>query len=400
MRVFLAVTGAALLLVACASLPAYPQAQNEGTGKVPGQRRTFSISKFYDTPSPLPFAEPGDLIRSEEFEQYDLPLNVLAVRILYHSRSASGQDVAASGVVLYPDTKAPSGGWPVIAWAHALNGVARQCAPSLARNVGHGPFLAMYVDLGYAVVAADYAGLGTSFRNAFSDVQSNAADVIYSLPAARAAVPQLNSRWLAIGIREGGPAVVAVAEMENEIRGSNYLGSIAISGLDDLQFRYAGSGPHTLPEMPVFLAYGIKTVYPEFDVNDILTDRAVALYQRIAQACGDPSSESKLGPADVLKASWRSDSFVMKYFERKTLGQRPAKAPILVISSADDPAIPMHETEQVISRMCKQGDRVQFETYPESVSGRVFGDSVRDQIAWIQARFAGRPATTNCAERP
>jgi len=62
----------------------------------------------------------------------------------------------------------------------------------------------MYVKLGYAVVAGDYAGLGTNFRNAFVDMQSNGADVINSIAASRAAVQQLGPRWVAIGEAEGG----------------------------------------------------------------------------------------------------------------------------------------------------------------------------------------------------
>jgi len=56
------------------------------------------------------------------------------------------------------------------------------------------------------------------FRNAFADTPSNALDVIYSIPAARHAVPQLGSRWIAMGNGEGGAAVVAVAELEHEIQ--------------------------------------------------------------------------------------------------------------------------------------------------------------------------------------
>jgi len=72
----------------------------------------------------------------------------------------------------------------VIAWAHDRSGVARQCAPSLARNLNRRPLLSMYVSLGYAVVATDYTRLGAEFRNAFRDIESNARDVIYSIPAA------------------------------------------------------------------------------------------------------------------------------------------------------------------------------------------------------------------------
>jgi hypothetical protein len=86
-------------------------------------RRDLPLSKFYNTPDPFPASKPGALIRSQTIEQYDIPYSVSAVRILYHSRSASGEDVAASGVVLFPyDKKPPAGGWPVIAWAHSFAG--------------------------------------------------------------------------------------------------------------------------------------------------------------------------------------------------------------------------------------------------------------------------------------
>lgn len=391
---------ASLLVLCLASLVAVGSeagGQAQLSAKKTQIRRTFPLSKFYDTPNPIAPGKPGELIRSETFEEYDLPPGVLAVRILYHSRDANGQDVATSGVVLYPDGKAPAGGWPVIAWAHALNGVARPCAPSLARNVQHGPFLSMYVNLGYAVVATDYTGLGTTFRNAFSDMQSNATDVIYAVSAARVAVPELNPLWVTIGIGEGSLAVTAVAELEHEIRDPSYLGSIVLSGLDDLQSAYQRPGTDTARETPLFLAYGIKTVYPPFDVKEMLADKALALYPRVEQTCADPIAESKLSPADALKPNWESSPFVKQYFGRNMAGLRPSQAPLLVISSELDPAMPTQRTAQVIARMCKRGDRVQFERYPQSDPSRVIGDSVRDQISWIQARFAGRQAPTNCS---
>jgi hypothetical protein len=396
---FLAVIFGSIFLIllqtrlACAQAP---QAKGGEPEKTSQARHNFPLDKFYDVRNPLHAGKPGDLIRSEEFDEYDLPPEVLAVRILYRSRSANGDDVAVSGVVLYPDKKAPRSGWPLIAWAHPLNGVARQCAPSLARNLQHGPYLAMYVNLGYAVVATDYAGLGTAFRNAFSDVQSNARDVIYSIPAARAAVPQLNSRWIAVGIGEGGPAVAGVAGLQSDMYDPGYLGSIVISGLDDPQDRYHASGSEKF-ETPLFLTYGIQTAYPEFNVKDILTDKGFSLYTQVEKSCTDPA---RLSSSEILSHNWASNSFVKQYFARNVLAQRPTRRPMLIISSALDPSIPISRTAQVISRMCKQGDQIQFERYPESELGSLFGDSVADQISWIEARFAGRPASNNCSVKP
>ena len=86
----------------------------------------------------------------------------------------------------------------------------------------------MYAGLGYAVVVSDYAGLGTSFPYAALDLRSNALDVIYSVPAARAAVPGLGTRWVAAGHSQGALVAVGLAEAEREIGDPNYLGAVAI----------------------------------------------------------------------------------------------------------------------------------------------------------------------------
>lgn len=373
------------------------QAQTPGLAARSRVQRNLPLTKFYDTANPLPPAKPGTLIRSQEFDGYVLPFSVSAVRILYHSRSASGEDVATSGVVLFPhDRKPPTGGWPIIAWAHASTGVGRVCAPSLMRNIGHGPFLAMYVNLGYAVVATDYTGLGTNFRNAFLDGPSDATDVINSVPAARAAVPQLGARWIVMEEGGGGLAVLAVAQKEGEIRDPNYLGAIAISDLASAKeiFEHSTAGSSRL--MLSSLAYGIKTVYPEFPVADMLTEKGLAFYHDIEQTCEEPRATADLPASQILKPGWESNAFVRQFFERNDPGLARAYGPILVISDPS-PAAPLAAvTNQTISRLCKQGDRVQWEQYSDLDPGGVIGDSVRDQIGWIEGRFAGRPSPTNC----
>lgn len=378
---------------------AHVQGQARASGKsaqiLPA--RDLPLTKFYSTPDPLPAGNPGDLIRSQQFDEYELPTSVSTVRILYHSRSAGGQDVAVSGVVVYPyGKKPPARGWPVIAWAHGTNGVGRLCAPSLTRNLEHGPFLAMYVNLGYAVVATDYAGLGTHFRNAFLDGPSNATDVINSVPAARSAVPQLSTRWIVMGEAEGGLAALAVADKENEIRDPNYLGAIAISVLVSAKeiYEHASNGPSSM--LPS-LAYGIKTVFPQFQAAEILTKKGIELYNQLEQTCSPTRTIREASTGETGNPGWENNSFVLKYSDRSDFGRSHAYGPILFITRDADPAIPPALRAQAFDRVCKEGDQVQWERYPGLDAGTVLGDSVRDQIAWIEARFAGRPATTNCS---
>ena len=296
--VFLAVIAVCVLMLPpLAVTPVSAQAQPAVPARHADRLRTLPLGKFYDTPNPLPSGKPGELIRAEPSDDYDLSADFSAVRILYHSRSASGGEVAASGVVLVPDGKPPAGGWPVIAWAHGFSAAARQCAPSLFRNLYYGPLLSMYVNLGYAVVATDYTGLGTNFRSAVMDVQSNATDVIESIPAAHTAVPQLGSKWVAMGSSLGANVAIGVAEMEGGIRDPNYLGSIAISGVADLKAVYEPPAKEQSFRMLALLAYGIKTVYPDFDIRDMLTEKAIPAYHQVSESCGGLSNTSQF-PAE------------------------------------------------------------------------------------------------------
>lgn len=323
--------------------------------------------------------------------QYSLPFELSTLRILYHSRTVGGADVPASAVVLIPDGKAPSGGWPVIAWAHEFRGTARQCAPSLIKNLGVGPILGMYANLGYAVVATDYAGLGVDAGKPVVDMRSNAFDIIYSVAAARAAVKEIGSKWIAVGPFQGALAAVAVAE--GGTKNSDYLGSIATSGLVDAQHNFERTALRSSNQI-LALASTIKALHPEFQISKVLTDKAMAALDRISETCGgdtDPELTSAM-----LKAGWENDPMVKEFFADNTPGKKPAQAPFLVISGETDSVIPIDMTARTVTHMCKQGDRVLFLKYRDLDASGVVGASASDQISWIKARFAGYNPPSNC----
>lgn len=274
------------------------------------------ITQFYAIPNPLPAGDPGQLIRSQPADEYDLPENVSAVRILYHSRSGGGQDVAVSGVVLVPDAKPPATGWPILAWAHPTCAVLRDCAPSLLRNLLNGPFLTMYAKLGYAVVATDYAGISGARATAVADPRSSANDVIYAVAAARKATPQLGARWFALGESTGALTALVVAASEPGTQGTGYLGSVAVN---------IPASPPSLPVSPAAKAASPRALF-------ILTSE------------------------DVSRSA-----------------------------------------EQLVHALCADGARIEFDRYPVDPA-TLLASTVRDQMAWIQDRLAGRPAPSNCPQ--
>jgi pimeloyl-ACP methyl ester carboxylesterase len=354
---------------------------------------TLPLTAFYDTPRPLSPGKPGELIRSESIDQYNLPYELSALRILYHSRTANGEDVAVSGVVLLPDSKPPANGWPVIAWAHDFRGATRPCAPSLMKNLGEGPILAMYANLGYAVVATDYAGLGANGKPVL-DMESNALDIVYSIPAARAAVKEIGSKWITLGPLQGGLAAVAIAE--SDVRDPGYLGSVDTSGLADAQEAYKRLASSPSNRTLLALAATLKALYPEFQVSDMLRDNALPAYQHDSANCGVAAAPEFT--SEMLKPGWQNNRYIKEFFSRNTLGQKPAHAPLLVISGEVDPIIPSDMTAKTVARMCKQGSQVLFLKYRDLDASGAMAASASDQISWIKARFNGQRAPSNCSK--
>src|SRR5579871_1789058 len=235
---------------------------------------------LYETPA-LKGTQPGALLKQEQSSAYSVPAGVGTIRILYHSLDAGGRDVATSGVVLIPSGHAPAGGWPIIAWAHGTSGVARRCAPSLEKDMEYGEEgLWPMVRAGFAIVATDYHGLGTQGPHQYVNKIAQGHDVIYSIPAARAAVPSLGRRWVVVGHSQGGLAAWSVAEMEATIRDPEYLGAISVAGAADPKaiLEQMGEPDSSAAFYLVYLAYGIHVHTPAFQASEMLVGKALERY--------------------------------------------------------------------------------------------------------------------------
>ena len=378
----------------CAGVPAAGQSP-PAIRKITPAPQTLPLTEFYDTPDPLPFGKPGELIRFEPLDEYHLSSDFTVFRILYHSRSANDEDVAVSGVVIVPDGTPPTGGWPVIAWAHDFIGSARTCAPSLLRNLNDGPLISMYVRAGYAVVASDYAGLGTNFPYAVLDMRSNAGDVINSVIAARTAVPLLGSRWVVAGFSQGAMVSIGVSEAETEIADSGYLGALAISGVASPQELYPHLAQGASRGLLLHLAAGIKTIFAAFQINDMLADKAKSRFQLIRLRCNVGAAET-LAANELLRPGWENNRYVKDFFARNAPGGKTARGPLLLINGDADPELPLSIASAAVTRLCEQKDRVLFIHYPGLTASAAIGNSAAEQFSWLRARFAGTPAPGNC----
>jgi alpha-beta hydrolase superfamily lysophospholipase len=358
------------------------------------------LTPFYETPS-LASSKPGDLLRQEPFTGYKIPQGASAVRILYHSLNAEGKDVATSGVVLLPAGSAPPGGWPVIAWAHGTSGVARLCAPSLEKDVNYGEEgLMPMVRAGFAVVATDYHGLGTAGHHEYVNKIAQGRDVIYAIPAARAAVPSLGRKWVVDGHSQGGLAAWSVAEMEATLHDPDYLGAVSVAGAADLhEILTAMDDPQGMAFYLTYMAYAIHTQTPSFKPDDMLAGAALERYHdATTKGCWDYAYASFLEapPGKVLKPGWDKTPAAERFFRTDELGSAPVGGPLLVIAGEADQTVPIASIKGTVKKACARHDAVTFRSYPGLDHDPTMEKSTPDQLAWIRERFEGKPSTGNC----
>jgi pimeloyl-ACP methyl ester carboxylesterase len=412
-RITIALTAAAWIAASPSEAPAQQQpswgaslfAASPQAGRATDAGRALTLTPFYTVLTAAAHAKPGTLVRAEPATDFALPPGVTATRILYHTQAADGADTLASGVVLVPYGQPPKEGWPLLAWSHGTSGVGMQCAPSLMRSLFYDwEGLYEYVTMGYAVVATDYAGLGTAGRHAYLDILSNGTDVVNSVPAAHAAVPGLGRRWLVVGHSQGGLSSLGVAELEARIKDPDFLGTVALAGASDLEDAIGNILKARLPVLNglvAFWIYGVKTVYPDFEPRDVLTSKAISIYKdSVEDGCSAAGGAFAALPTDdMLRPGWRENRYVMQFLARNRPGAQPTYGPILLVGGGDDVLFSTAAGRKVFERICAAGGQAQRKVYPSLGHDAVVYGSLNDQLKWIAQRFSGKTAPNDCATR-
>jgi Alpha/beta hydrolase family len=361
------------------------------------------LTSFYDPPGSLGGRTPGALIRSAPFHGYSLPAGAHAVRVLYVSRALDGSPVAASGVVLIPAGTPPRRGWPVIAWAHGTSGVARMCAPSLMKDVEYGSEgLMPMVAAGFAVVATDYAGLGTPGPHQYDNKIAQANDVVYSVPAARAAVPSLGRRWVAIGHSQGGVAVWGVAELEAKLEDPDYRGAISVAG--DMSYEsfeaHDAASFDTITNMYWPLtAFGVKASYPSFDVARMLTPTMLERYADVtSKGCWyyAYAAAAEIGHQAAVRPGWNEVSELARYNRDSRSTDKPIRGPLMVLAGDDDASVNFANIQAGVVEACRNRLPIEFVHRPGLDHDPLMEKTIDLQLDWVRARLDGKPWRGNC----
>ncbi len=364
-----------------------------------------SPAAFYDVPSPLHPAPPGTIIRSERMDgPTGGPGGTVAYRVLYHSTSLTGADIAESGVVIVPGGQPPVGGFPILSWAHGTTGEADPCAPSVSNDVIV-PDLDQLLDEGFVVAATDYEGLGTPGLHPYLVGASEGRSVLDAARAARNLVgADATDTVMIMGHSQGGHAALFAGELAPTYAPDLYIaGVVAFAPVGPLT-EFVPVTPPSRPLPDDVYALTAVTVwsrlYPGLAAAHALTARAASLRSTVESSCLGSVAMAVAGTdADQLFApGWAASPPMAAAIAENTPGVAPTPAPVLVIQGGSDPVIrPAGTTALVDDRLCQADhDTVDYITYAGANHTSVLVASADDVMTWIRQRMAGVPATNTC----
>ncbi len=357
---------------------------------------------FYNPPAKLPTGLDGAVIWAREFTGgAALPSAAVNYLVLYETVGPRGTFVAVSGMVAIPKGAPPSGGWPIISWAHGTSGNAPQCAPSRFSTLDmEQRAMDAFVRRGYAVAQTDYEGNGTPGIHPYFVATASARDVTDIVRAARELDPQIGRRWIAMGHSEGGTAALSTALLGPQWAPDLHLiGAVAYapaSHLEDmLQGLLLSPDPSTAMPFLGLMIEGFAQADPRIDPAQILEPDALRALPELQQRCIDDlasdSDWSRMSPSAMFRQSSLDLNVLYDDLAENSPESFAIRIPTLLVQGVSDPLVSSESTIDLCEHLRQQGTPVTFKAFTSATHATVLPDADAAVAAWTAARFAGVP---------
>ena len=370
-------------------------AQRQGPQPVPDPAQgDGGVSAFYTWDRQVP-ATPGRLLRQEPLPEHLLLENASkGLRVLYTSTDGVGgrTPIAASGSMFVPKGPAPAGGWPIIAWAHGTTGVADVCAPSWGpRSKRDTDYLNAWLAQGYAVVAADYQGLGTPGGHPWMSVRSEGWSVLDSVRAALGAFPELANAVVIVGQSQGAHAALSAALLAKAYAPAINVKSTVATGVPGPQSaaRLARQGSGTVLLLMLYRAMAVDRA---FRPSDYLTEAGQPLFEAAGKTCPQPGAPPvavetlfKKMPEDLIASA--VDAYPTLRFDH----------PVLIGAGLDDKSVLAEEQYGIAVDACRTGSTIETHYYAGKDHGGTVSASLVHSVPFVKKTLAGETVTGNCA---
>jgi hypothetical protein len=355
-----------------------------------------------------PSGAPGALVSAAPLEQrlWIPGTTRAAFRLKYVTTDARGRRALSTGTLFLPKGRPPRGGWPVISWAHGTSGLGDSCAPSLigpALPKRDRPYLANWMREGYAIVASDYAGLGTPGLMAYLHGRSEAHNIVDIVKAGRAYARRLSPesrlarKWVVIGQSQGAGAAIYTARHATRFGGRalDYRGAVGTGTpayIENVVTQLAPGFPPVSTGITAYMAYilaGMRWTYPDLGIDGVLTDEG-RRYVRLAETRCVFSFEQDLEDAVLGNFFVRGLSTVPN-FARATrrylaMPERGFDKPFFMGHGIDDTDVPYALTKPYVQALKANRQPLTFKSYNSDHSGTLLR-SQKDTHPFVRKLF-------------
>lgn len=359
----------------------------------------------YKPPRPLPKKPAGTLIWAQKVIRPALNPPATIWRILYHSRSRTGDDIAVSGFAIVPKAPPPSSEpRPIYAWAHGTSGQGDRCAPSREVRDNLPPYGGQQLERGAVLVATDYEGLGTPGVPTYLDGVAEGRAVLDSVRAV-AGLPGAGEPGPVViaGVSQGGGAALWAAQLA-----PTYAPNLDVRGVVALapgaEFTTIARAIRT-PPFDAFLgsallaADGLRASYGKtFDPSTFLTGPALGDLRRLSEECVDATIGRWRGRSadDMFTHDLTDVPAIAKIFDENSPGATDPSVPVLLAQGDQDQQVPIEVSAKLEARYCELGADVARNVYAGVDHDGVTDAAADDVLLWITDRLAGTPAPSGC----
>ena len=184
------------------------------------------------------------------------------------------------------------------------------------------------------------------------------------------------------------------------MKDQGYLGAVAVAGTVNPRWFMLFEQMNT-PESfyAVYAAYAVKARFSALDVKEMLSPSAFAHHGDLTSVgCwyygAAVARSGELGR--VLEPGWEDNALVQRFMAENETFRRPIAGPVFLLAGGADQSVPPESIREAAEEACRRAVTVQFRLYPGLDHDPLMDRSTPDQLDWIERRFAGEPAPTNC----
>ncbi|MGN6162280.1 MAG: alpha/beta hydrolase family protein [Marmoricola sp.] len=331
-------------------------------------------------------------------------------KLTYVSTDVFGHRRPVTGEVFIPQGRPPVGGWPVLSWAHGTSGLADKCAPS---NVGPAEpardfsYLHTWMSQGYAVVATDYAGLGTAGLPAYLNGVSEAHNIVDMVKAGRAFANRgpsyrlLARKFVIIGQSQGGGAAIYSARYATAFAGPglSYRGAVGTGTPANIEKTLLLIAPHVPPvtALPAgitsYMGYtfaSLRYVYPSLGIDGILTAEGRKYLALAEQQC---VNQYETTVAATNLGDWFTKPVALLPNFAQTVNAYMAMPtsgfdkPFFMANGLLDTDVPFAVVLPYVLQLEANRQPLTFHTYPTDHSGTMSA-SLPDSVPFVRRLFS------------